>query len=108
LGDRQVDLFAGFTDEGLGLLYEGEKAAIKLALALGGDLLLMDDRQGVLTARRKGFAVIGTIGILDQAAESGMIDLPAAINRLRKTNFRRSKALLDALLKKHAQEHSGV
>jgi predicted nucleic acid-binding protein len=64
----------------------------------------MDDRQGVLTARRKGFGVIGTIGILDLAAERGLVDLPAAVGRLRRTSFRRSESMLDALLEKHAQE----
>jgi predicted nucleic acid-binding protein len=72
-------------DKSLGLLDEGERAAINLALALGGDLLLMDDRRGVLAPRKKGFGVIGTIGILDLAAERGLIDLPAAISRLRQT-----------------------
>lgn len=91
-------------EEGLSRLNAGEKAAINLATALGGDLLLMDDRQGVLTARRKGFGVIGTIGILDLAAERGLVDLPAAVSRLRRTNFRRSESMLDALLEKHAQE----
>ena len=85
-------------DEGLGRLDPGEKGAINLATALGGDLLLMDDRQGVLAARRRGFGVIGTIGILDLAADCRLIDLPAVIARLRPTNFRRSESMLDALL----------
>ena len=91
-------------EEGLARLDPGEKAAIKLARALGGDLLLMDDRQGVLAARRRGFGVIGTIGILDLAADCRLIDLTEAIARLRQTNFRRSESMLDALLKKHALE----
>jgi predicted nucleic acid-binding protein len=89
-------------DEVLGRLEEGERSAINLAMALGGDLLLMDDRKGVLAARSRGFGVIGTIGILDLAARRSLIDLPAAIALLRQTNFRRSEALLDALLEKHA------
>jgi predicted nucleic acid-binding protein len=94
--------------EGLSHLNAGEKAAIKLAMAIGGDLLLMDDRQGVSTARRKGFGVIGTIGILDLAAERGLVDLPAAVSRLRQTNFRRSESMLDALLEKHGQGGSNA
>jgi predicted nucleic acid-binding protein len=31
-----------------------EAAAIMLAVELGADLLLMDDREGVIAARRKG------------------------------------------------------
>jgi predicted nucleic acid-binding protein len=95
-------------EEGLSHLNAGEKAAIKLAMAIGGNLLLMDDRQGVLTARRKGFGVIGTIGILDLAAERGLVDLPVAVSRLRQTNFRRSESMLDALLEKHGQGGSNA
>ena len=95
-------------DEGLGRLDPGEKAVIKLATVLGGDVLLMDDRQGVLAARRRGFGVIGTIGILDLAADCRLIDLPAVIARLRPTNFRRSESMLDALLKKHALERGSA
>jgi len=32
-----------------------------------------------------------------------MVDLPEAIARLRQTNFRRSEASLDALLKQHRE-----
>jgi predicted nucleic acid-binding protein len=38
----------------------GEAAAIILAFELHADELLMDDREGVLAARRKGFRVAGT------------------------------------------------
>jgi predicted nucleic acid-binding protein len=95
-------------EEGLSRLDPGERAAISLATALGGDLLLMDDRQGVLAARRKGFGVIGTIGILDLAAERGLVDLPAAVGRLRRTNFRRSESMLDALLERHTQKGGNI
>jgi len=95
-------------EEGLDRLDPGENAAIKLATSLGGDLLLMDDRQGVLDARRKGFGVIGTIGILDLAADRSLVDLPAAVSRLRRTNFRRSESMLDALLEKHARGGGGA
>jgi predicted nucleic acid-binding protein len=85
-------------------LDEGEKAAIGLAESLGADMLLMDDREGVMAARRKGLRVTGTLGILDLAAERGLADFAKAVERLRRTNFRRPEALLDALLKKHQEE----
>jgi len=93
-------------EEGMSRLDAGEKEAIRLAVALGADLLLMDDRQGVVTARRKGFGVIGTIGILDLAARRGQVDLPAAVSRLRETNFRRSESMLDALLERYARRRN--
>ena len=38
-------------------LDDGERAAIQLAIRIGAELLLIDDRDGVNAARRKGFAV---------------------------------------------------
>jgi len=93
---------AGFdTDPALKGIHAGEQAAIGLAAALKADLLLMDDRKGVIVARGKGLRVTGTLGILELAARDGLTDLPQAIERLRQTNFRSPDALLDALLKRH-------
>jgi predicted nucleic acid-binding protein len=83
-------------------LDEGEAAAIALATSLGADLLLMDDRKGAIVARSKGLRVTGTLGVLDIAAERGLVDFAQAINRLRRTTFRIPGALLDSLLKKYA------
>ena len=82
----------------------GEKAAIQLAISLHADLLLMDDRKGVKTARSKGFRVTGTLGILELAAQAGLVDFAQALERLRRTTFRSPEGLLDALLKKHTEK----
>ncbi len=82
----------------LSRLGDGERAVIALAISLSADLILMDDRAGAIAARRKGFAVIGTLGILDLAAKRGLVDLNDAFNRLKGTNFRVRPELLDALL----------
>lgn len=66
--------------------------------AIGADALLMDDRAGVVAALAKDLVVIGTLGVLDRAARRGLIDLAAALTRLRATNFRYPPALLDTLL----------
>src|SRR5208283_2077866 len=79
-------------------LDRGEHDAILLALDLKADLVLMDDREGVEEARRLGLSVTGTLGVLDRAAERGLIELAPAIARLRQTNFRVVPALLDRLL----------
>lgn len=79
-------------------LDRGECEAILLALQVKADLLLMDERDGVEQARRLGLAVTGTLGVLDLAAEHGLIDLSAAFVRLRETNFRVNPVLLDRLL----------
>jgi predicted nucleic acid-binding protein len=79
-------------------LDEGERAAIALASSLRPDIILMDDRAGVAAARSKGFAVTGTLGVLDRAARRGLIDLQAAFATLRATNFHARQDLLDRLL----------
>jgi predicted nucleic acid-binding protein len=85
-------------------LDEGETAAIALAISLHADLLLMDDRKGVIVARGKGLRVTGTLGVLDLAAQRGLVNFAQAVNRLRRTTFRIPEALLDSLMKKHAQQ----
>jgi predicted nucleic acid-binding protein len=88
-------------DPVLRALDDGEKAAIELALSLQADLILIDERAGAAAAAQKGFAVTGTLGVLDLAAERGLVDLPSALARLANTNFRYRQELFDALLKKH-------
>jgi predicted nucleic acid-binding protein len=89
-------------------LDEGETAAIALATSLGADLLLMDDRKGVIVARAKGLRVTGTLGVLDIAAHRGLVNFAQVISRLRRTTFRIPEALLDSLLQKHAPKGSDV
>jgi predicted nucleic acid-binding protein len=72
-----------------------------LARSVKADGILMDDRAGVAAARAQGFAVVGTLGILDAAARRGLVDLAEALEQLRKTNFRRTEELFDAMLKRH-------
>ncbi len=76
----------------------GERAAIALALAVGAELILMDDHAGVAAARAKGLSVIGTLGVFVRAARRDLIDLEAAFTRLQATNFRYPPALLDTML----------
>lgn len=82
-------------------LGDGERAAIALAQAVGAALVLMDDRAGVAAARTHGVTATGTLGVLERAAARGLVDLPAALARLKGTNFRYRAALLDALLARH-------
>jgi predicted nucleic acid-binding protein len=48
-----------------------------------------------------GLRATGTLGILDLAAEQGLIDFAAAIASLEATNFRKPIAITDALKRKH-------
>lgn len=90
-------------DTSLANIDGGERAAIQLACALHADLVLMDDRKGVLAAERKGLLVTGTLGVLDIAAERGLIDFAETVRELEQTNFRRPVGLLEILLSKHKQ-----
>jgi predicted nucleic acid-binding protein len=91
-------------DESLKGLDDGEQAAIALAAALSADLLLMDDREGVMVARSKGLAVTGTLGVLGLAARRGLVDLADSFARLKRTNFRYRQEIMDDLLAQQADE----
>jgi predicted nucleic acid-binding protein len=84
-------------------LGDGERTAIALAQAAQAVLVLMDDREGVAVARAQGLQATGTLGVLELAAMSGLTDLPAALQRLKATNFRYRPALLDAMLARHRE-----
>lgn len=83
-------------------LDRGEREAVMLAGALVADLLLMDDRAGVVVARARGFAVTGTLGVIDLAARRGLIDLPETVSRLQSTSFRCRPELWRELLARHS------
>jgi predicted nucleic acid-binding protein len=82
-------------------IHKGEAAAIALAVAMQADLLLIDDGRGRRVAKQQGLRVTGTLGLLDLAAERGLVDFADAIRKLEGTSFRRPEGLLQALLIKH-------
>jgi predicted nucleic acid-binding protein len=86
------------SDAALENLDEGERAALTLAASLNADLVLMDDRQGVRVARGKGFRVVGTLRVLQLAAERGLLDWADAFERLKRTKFRYRQEIIDQLL----------
>jgi predicted nucleic acid-binding protein len=86
------------------LLDQGERATIALAGAIGADLILMDERDGVAIARSHGFAVTGTLGVLDLALQRELVNLAQAVTRLKATSFHYRQGLLDALLAQRSEE----
>ena len=92
------------TDASMAKLDAGERDVIGLASLLGADLLLMDDRRGVMAARNKGFAVTGTLGVLELAAERKHLNLRDVLLQLRDTSFRCRPEILDAMLTRHRGE----
>ncbi|MGB9180492.1 MAG: hypothetical protein WCB68_14765 [Pyrinomonadaceae bacterium] len=90
-------------DAALSTLDQGEQEAILLAQELEADLLLMDDKDGRFEATRRNLAVVGTLGVLDKAAEREMLDLPEVLARLGQTSFRASTELINSLLEQDAK-----
>jgi len=80
------------------VLGPGEREAIALSQELHADALLIDEWDGRREAARRHLTVVGTLRVLGTAAEKGLIDLPAAIARLRTTNFRVSTDLVEQVL----------
>jgi predicted nucleic acid-binding protein len=79
-------------------LGEGEREAIRLAVEMSADALLVDDRDARREAERLGVPVLGTLRVLADASQHGFADLAAVFARLRQTNFRASTQLLQQLL----------
>jgi predicted nucleic acid-binding protein len=78
-------------------LDSGEREVIALALSIGADSVLLDERKGRHAAREQGLRVSGTLGVLRRAADQGLVRLADALDRLEKTNFRASPRLLNSL-----------
>jgi len=73
----------------------GETAAILLALELGADAVLIDERRGRAVATDRGLAVIGTLGIVAGAKRKGLVEFVApVIEELRADGFWLSDALV--------------
>lgn len=86
-------------DPELFMLGEGEQQAISLARSLLADLLLCDDRDAREVASRRSIEVVGTLGVLQEASENGLLCLHRAISSLRQTNFRMTPRLVEDILR---------
>ena len=80
----------------------GEREAIALAAELHADLLLVDDREARVEAGKHGLRILGTLGLLERAAELGLVSLPETIERLRGTTFRIAGSLVEDALQRDA------
>lgn len=74
-------------DEDLDSLDAGEREAIVLAEELKADILLMDEKSGRKIALKRNLPVIGTLGILERAAEKGLLDFAETLQELKTNGF---------------------
>ena len=88
-----------------GRLGDGEREAIALAIEIGADAVLIDERAGRRVAEEAGLKVIGTLGLLLEAKRAGHITtIRAELDKLLETSFFLSPQLYDQLLRM-AGEH---
>lgn len=80
----------------------GEREAISLARERQM-LLLVDDRDARRAASKMGVRLVGTVGILEQAARLNLISLPDVLAKIQATDFRASRRLIDEALARDAQ-----
>jgi predicted nucleic acid-binding protein len=81
----------------------GESEAIALASEVHADLVLIDEQAGRQEAVRRGLKVAGTLSVLDEAEQAGLVDFDGAVAELQKTSFRVSEAVLSEIMEKRSR-----
>ncbi len=87
----------------LAQLDQGESEAIALAAEVHADVLLIDEQAGRQEAVRRGLKVAGTLSVLDEADQVGLVRFDDAIAELRKTTFRISQSVLSEITRKRSR-----
>jgi predicted nucleic acid-binding protein len=88
------------------ILDPGETAALALATELHATAILMDEKKGRRIATAQGFTTLGTITVLELAAQQNLVDLGSAFNAWSATSFQIAKPLLEAALARNAARRS--
>ena len=93
-------------DTSLAYLGEGESQAIQLAEELRADLLLVDEKAARREANKRRLATSGTLGVLDRAAEKGLVDFSQVLRLLKQTSFYLSPLVEQFFLERDRQRKS--
>jgi predicted nucleic acid-binding protein len=99
----QLRQIASPPDKSLAHLDDGEREAIQLAVECDAALLLVDEKAARREAMSRGLATSGTLGILDRAAEKGLIDFAQALQSLKQTSFYLSPRVEQFFLERDAR-----
>jgi predicted nucleic acid-binding protein len=84
----------------------GEAEAISLAMELQADAILIDERKGRLIAEAQGLIPVGTLAVLEVAAEQKLLDLRLALDALRRTTFYVTDEVVEATLARDVARRS--
>lgn len=98
---KSVNIFRRVTG-----LDAGESEAIVMSDEKKADLLLMDERKERMVAKQVGLTITGTVGILLQSFDEGLLnadEIRESINKLKECGIRISDSLYDLVLE-HIQE----
>lgn len=85
----------------------GESEAISLALEIGAEAILIDEKRGRRIAGQYGIRTLGTLTVLELAAEANLVDLRIATNALRQTSFHIADHLIAAALERDSARRQG-
>lgn len=83
-------------------LDRGESEAIALATEVHAEVLLIDEQAGRQEAVRRGLRIAGTLSVLDEADQAGLVVFDDAVAQLCKTSFRVSQAVLSEIRQKRS------
>ncbi|NJL83987.1 MAG: DUF3368 domain-containing protein [Chloroflexaceae bacterium] len=95
----QIHLTETLQSNELRILDPGEREAILLAEQLNADVVILDDKAARRIAVERKLRIIGLLGILKDAARSGLLDLETTFKQLQEAGFWVAPDLLDRLLK---------
>ena len=94
----EVRAFKLARDPSLSDLDQGEAEAIALAKEISADQIIMDERFGRQIAESRGLQVIGTLGVLREASQRGLLNFPDAIKLLQMNGFHVAQRIVDKML----------